>query len=145
CTDVPRLCALDPGQMQAKWCQVTPSDPLLPVVVAGDGTLYAPFPGAVIAFAPADGKLLWSAALPRPARGVALALDGAVIAADAGHVSALSPVDGHARWSVPRWTLGDVIEPSIGIDGAIYFYESGAFTRAVAIDPVDGHDRWAQS
>ncbi|MSP60708.1 MAG: hypothetical protein EXR72_10275 [Myxococcales bacterium] len=144
CTNVPRLCAIDPALMKTKWCAITPEDPILPLVIGDDGTVYASFVSALVALAPSDGKFLWTAKLAKRGLGSALAQGGTVIAVDEGGVTALDQKTGQVKWSASPGPGSPEYYPGIGLDGSIYLMSvSHGPGVTVALDPANGKVRWS--
>jgi PQQ-like domain len=156
-TRIARADVAGPARANLKWSQAIYSsgNPNLNYgsvvsspVVAADGTIYVGiggsglFPGGLLAFAPADGSLLWhyDTGASEVASGAVVRADGSVVfASDDGTAVALETT-GQMRWSTPLGAKS-FAPPLVGPDGTIYMGTDNGLTALHA----DGSVAWTQS
>jgi|GEM_PF-1037802 len=131
-----KLAAFDPATGDAVWSRSTSGECRLHAFARADGTVVVAA-GKKVFCVDAEGKDVWSYAMPSPVDAPTVAPDGGIYAgSEDGTLAALSP-DGQELWTAR--VTDNIHSPSIGADGTLYC--GGAPLVLYAFSP-DGEKLW---
>lgn len=143
-TESRQLLALHSDDGQQLWAAGIPLHPTTGVVIAGDKAIVGATEGALIAFALADGSMLWQAKLGATnaaVRGQPLVSDHQVFAATAdGQVWSVSNSDGKIEWSAD---IGGLPASGMSLSGPTLIVGSSN-RRILGLSSADGRQIWRQ-